>query len=198
MARLSDLYSGRLALPDPPAPQAAPAVPAAAAPPETPASPPVPDALRGTVNTPDIAPEGWEVLGRSPFLPAAPEAPAAPGKGSAKTVKSMPAVPSELGGTFPIGTEMVGRPTPSLPFVGSPGDDGVLPVPDRTAMELVALTVELWLKPATIEETLGRYRVGNEAAYRALVALHRAPGRQEQVVEAVDHLAKALRRALLG
>jgi hypothetical protein len=102
------------------------------------------------------------------------------------------------GETLALGTEMVERPTPNLPFAGSPGGDGVLPVPDREAMELVALTVALWLKPPSLVETLGRYGVPTEAAYRALVALHREPGRREQVTKAIDDLADALRRALLG
>jgi hypothetical protein len=104
-----------------------------------------------------------------------------------------------MGRTLPIdAADLVGRPTPSLPFAGSPRGDGVLPVPDRKAMELVALTVELWLKAASLEETLRRHWVPNEAAYRALVTLGREPGRREQVAEAIEDVADALRKTLLG
>jgi hypothetical protein len=65
-------------------------------------------------------------------------------------------------------------------------------------MELVALTLELWLKAAPLVETLGRYGVPNEAGYRALVALGRDAGRREQVAGAIEELADRLRRALLG
>jgi hypothetical protein len=157
-------------------------------------------ALRATFDAPEFVAETWEVIGRMPFVPAAPAAaPAAGGKGSAKTEKSMPAVPSETGRTLRLdAADLVERPTPSLPFAGTPRGDGVLALPERTAMELVALTLELWLKAAPLEEALLRYRVPNEAGYRALVALHREPGRREQVAGAIDDLADALRKALLA
>jgi hypothetical protein len=196
MARLSDLYAGRLALRDAPAPQAAPA---AAAPPGTPAPPPVPDALRGTVNTPDIAPEGWEVLGRTPFLPAAPEASAAPGKVSDKTVKSMPAVPSTAGDTLPLGAELlVQRPTPSMPFAGSAGGDGALYVPSLDARQYVALRVDLATRPKDAAKILRAYRVPNDAALRALDAHWRHPARRAELREDAELFLGWLRACILG
>jgi hypothetical protein len=115
------------------------------------------------------------------------------------TEKSMRAVRSEMGRTLPLDApELMHRPTPSLPFAGCPGGDGVLAVPERKAMEVVSLTLAMWQKPPEPLETLRRYGVANEAGYRALVALHREPGRREKMAEAIEELAKALRRDLLG
>jgi hypothetical protein len=156
--------------------------------------------MRGTANVPDMPTAAWQAHGRPLFLPAAPPvAPAANGKGSAKTEKSMRAVPSELGRTLPLDApEMMQRPTPSLPFAGCPGGDGVLAVPERKAMEVVSLTLAMWQKPPDPLETLLRYGVANEAGYRALVALHREAGRREKIAAAIEELRTALYRDLLG
>ncbi len=181
----------------------APAVPAEARSPVLRAEEPMPafDPLRSTAGLPDMPNAIMEVIGRMPFGPSADvaqeaAAPGSPGAGKrpAKTLQSK-AVPS---GGLTMSLDGVALQTPTLPFAGSTGSVGVLPVPELTAMQVVSLRVELMLQPAPREETLRRYGVPTEGVYRALEERWRGAERRGEIEWALVTLGVVLRRELLG
>ncbi len=109
------------------------------------------DTFRRTDESPDLP----VAIGKVPFTTPSPQPeqePAAPGKRPAKTVQSK-VVPSGAGQTMPLDAGAL--PTPTLPFSGSTGSAGVIPVPDLPALQYLALRVELMLQPAPRDETKG-------------------------------------------
>jgi len=76
------------------------------------------------------------------------------------------------------------RPTPTLPFVGSTGSQGVGYVPLLDARQYVALCAELALQPAPREQTLCRYQVPTEAAFRALDEQWQHPAQRAELEDA--------------
>ncbi len=88
-------------------------------------------------------------------------------------------------------------PTPTLPFAGSTGGASVVYVPPLDARQYVSLHAELWLQTAPREETLSRYQVPNEAAFRALEEQWRHPGRRIELEAALLDFAAALRNQVL-
>jgi hypothetical protein len=177
-----------------PAPAAEPL--AAEAPPALPALAAAHAAFGGTAESPEMAAALFEVVSRMPFVPP-PPAPAAPAKRSPKTEQSL-VMPSRVGGqtmSLDAGTEQ--RPTPTLPFSGSAGVAGVVHVPPLGARQFVALCAELWLQAAPRKETLSRYHVPNEAAFRALEEQWLHPSRRAELETALAELAVALRSQVL-
>ena len=164
--------------------------------PALPADEIAPDALRGTAGLRDLPGTMMEEMGRTPFVPPAPEA-AASGKRPAKTAVSK-VVASSLGQTMPLDADVVQRPTPSLPFVGGNGSDGVLPVRELTAHQWVGLQVELMLQVAPREETLRRYWVPTEAVYRAIEEGWGRPSRRAELERALGAFGSSLRGELFG
>jgi hypothetical protein len=165
-------------------------------PPALPAYEPAPAHLRGTAALPDLPGTMMEAMGRMPFVPPAPE-PAAQGKRPAKTVPSM-AAQSRVGGqTMDLDAGALQRPTPSTPFARSTDGADVVYVPPLEARPYVALRAELALQPAPREETLRRYQVPNEAAFRALEEQWRPPARRAELETALADFAVMLRSHVL-
>ena len=161
---------------------------------------PAPADLRGTNGAPDLPAAMLAAMGRMPFVPAVPvpaPAPVAPGKRSPKTVESK-AMPRPVGGETMDLDAALQRPTPNLPFAGTAGDVGAVYVSPLDARQYVALRAELALRVASRKETLKRYYLPNEAAYRALEEEWRQPGRRAELVTALADFAIALRDQVLG
>jgi hypothetical protein len=157
----------------------------------------VPAALRGTADAPDFKAAVWKVVGKMPFVPPAPAA-VGQGKRATKTMESR-VVQSRVGGqTMPLdGGVLQRRPTASLPFAGSTGGAGVVYVPHLDARQYVSLCAELALRAAPREETLSRYQVPNEAAFRVLEEQWRHPGRRVELEQALADFAVMLRGQML-
>ena len=137
-------------------------------------------------------------MGPVPFTKPSPEPeqePAAPGKRPAKTVPSK-VVPSGAGQTMPLDAGALQ--IPILPFSGSAGSAGVIPVRDLPALQYLALRVELMLQPAPRDETRSRYGVPTEAAYRALEERWRKPARRVELEIALATLGTWLHNKLFG
>ena len=96
-----------------------------------------------------------------------------------------------------LDADVLQRPTPNLPFVGSTGPAGVLPVKELTAQQYLSLRVQLMLQ-APREETLLRYRIPTEAVYRAIEEQWHRPARRVELENALATLESFLRDKLLG
>jgi hypothetical protein len=115
-------------------------------------------------------------MGRPPFMPATLEAPVQQ-KRPAKTAGS-PVVPSRVPGQA-MGLE-------------------VLRAPVLNARQFLALRVELRLGPAPRAETLRRYEVPTETAFRALENQWREPRRRGELESALAELAAVARGGCWG
>ncbi len=169
--------------------------PAELTPPALPAVQIAPEHLRGTNGVPDLPASVLARMGRMPVVPP-PPAPAAAGKRPAKTVESK-VMPSPVGAQTMDLAEALQRPTPDLPFPGSASVAGVVYVPRLGPRQYVALRAELALQPASREETQKRYRVPNEAAFRALEEQWRHPARRAELEAALADFAVVLRGQVL-
>jgi hypothetical protein len=169
----------------------APPIPAALPTPQI-----APASLRGTTDSPELVAAVFEAVSRMPFVPPPPE-PAGQGKRAPKTVQSK-AVQSGSGGqTMSLDAGALQRPTPTLPFSGGTGGEGVLYVPRLDARQYVSLLVELWLNPASREDALRRYQVPNEAAFRAVEEHWRNSGRRAELEATLVEFGLALRGRVL-
>lgn len=172
-----------------------------------------PEALRSTADSPNLPSMMMAAIGKMPFVSPPPEtetqtAPEAgpatgpqagpvaptPGKRSARTVQSK-VVPADAGLTMPLDPGAMQAPT--TPFVASTERAGAVPVPALIGPQYVSLRLELMLQPVPREETLRRYRVPTEAAYRALEQEWRRPGRRSELRIALATLGTALQKMLL-
>jgi len=163
-----------------------------------PAYQPAPAHLRGTAGLPELPATMLESAGRMPFVPPAPEPePAAQGKRPAKTVQSM-VVQGRVGGqTMDLDTGALQRPTPSLPFAQSTGGADFVYVPALDARRYVSLHTELMLQAAPREETLRRYQVPTEAAFRAIEEHWGHPARRAELETSLADFAVVLRGHVL-
>ena len=126
-----------------------------------------PSRLRGTAEAIELPAAVREAMGRLPFL-APSQAPATPATGIARTlqVRAMPSV----GETLPLGNDAIQKAVAAVPFAGSTGGAAVVAFPELTVQQLVSLRADLRGPPDRVSETLRRYGVPNEAAWRALEA----------------------------